>query len=196
MSNAISNEHELPSAMHATELPHGRMGMWWFLSSEVIIFGGLVVTYILCRMHHSEWALEAANTINMAGALNTMVLLTSSFVVVKAHEAAHKGDNAKAARLLFVTVGFGLIFLCVKAYEYHHEIVQGFVPTANLFWGFYYLMTGLHGLHVVGGMVAMVIVALGVQRGNDPVGVEYVGMYWHIVDIVWIFLFPLLYLAS
>ncbi len=195
MSNATTHHYE-PPELQSTELNHGRFAMWWFLASEIIIFGGLVVTYILNRMHHPEWAADAANTMNVAGAFNTMVLLTSSFIVVKADEAAHKGDTAKAANLLFTTVGCALLFLVVKAFEYHHEIVNGFTPTTNLFWGFYYLMTGLHALHIIAGVVAMVIIAVGLKRGEHPLRAEFVGMYWHIVDIVWIFLFPLLYLAS
>jgi heme/copper-type cytochrome/quinol oxidase subunit 3 len=178
----------------STPLPLGRMVMWWFLTSEIAIFGGLIVTYILLRSHHPEWAAYAGHTIDAAGATNTMVLLTSSFTVVLAHAAAHRGDHARASKLLVLTVLFGFAFLGIKTYEYSHEVAAGFTPVTNLFWSFYYLMTGLHGLHVVAGMVALGAVALGVRR--HPERVEYAGMYWHLVDIVWIFLFPLLYLSS
>ena len=180
----------------ATELPHGRVGMWWFLASEVAIFGGLVVSYILMRQGHPEWAQHASHTVNAAGAINTVVLLTSSFTVVLAHQAAGKGENKKAAKLLGITLLLGLVFLCIKTWEYNHEIAAGFTPMTNLFWSYYFLMTGLHGAHIVGGMVAMGVIALGVRKGDNIQRVEYVGLYWHLVDIVWIFLFPLLYLAS
>lgn len=180
----------------ASGIPTSRLAMWWFLGSEVAIFGGLITIYILYRMHHSEWGEQAAHTINAAGATNTMVLLLSSLTVVLAHKAATEGKGDKAFRLILVTVGLGLVFLGVKTYEYNHEISQGYTPVSNLFWSFYFLMTGLHAAHVIGGMVALTIVGLGVRRGKNLQRVEYVGMYWHLVDIVWIFLFPLLYLAS
>jgi heme/copper-type cytochrome/quinol oxidase subunit 3 len=179
-----------------TGLPHGRMAMWWFLASEVAIFGGLIMVFVLNRLNHPEWTEQVGHMVQWAGALNTFVLLGSSFAVVKAHEAAHKGEHEKAAKLLFFTVGCGIIFLCVKAYEYSHEIAAGFTPASDLYWAFYFIMTGLHGLHVVAGMVAMAIIAFGVKRGENPQCVEYVGMYWHVVDVIWIFLFPLLYLAG
>ncbi len=177
-------------------IPTGRLAMWWFLASEISIFGGLVCIFVLLRWRHPEWASEAVHTINAAGALNTVVLLTSSLSAVLAHQAAEDGRYRKAARLLGATFGGGVIFLCVKAYEYSHEIHAGFVPARSMFWSFYYLMTGLHALHVIGGMVAMFVIMLSVRKGLNPQRVEYVGIYWHFVDIVWIFLFPLLYLAS
>ena len=119
---------------------------------------------------------------------------SSSLTVVLAHVATARKEYAKAQRLIYLTVFFGLIFMVVKGYEYTHEIQHGFTPVTNLFWSFYFLMTGLHALHVLIGMVAMVIVAIKIRQ--IPQTVEYVGMYWHFVDIVWIFLFPLLYLAS
>jgi heme/copper-type cytochrome/quinol oxidase subunit 3 len=183
-------------AYEPTGLPVGRMAMWWFLASEVAIFGGLITIYVLNRVKHPEWTEQASHMVQWAGALNTFVLLASSFAVVKAHLAAHEGAFEKASRLLFATVGMGLVFLCVKAYEYNHEFAEGFTPVTDLYWSFYFLMTGLHALHVIGGMVAITIIALGIRRGEHGHRAEYVGMYWHIVDIVWIFLFPLLYLTG
>ncbi len=180
----------------ATETPTGRLGMWWFLGSEILIFGGLVTTYVLLRMRHPEWSAEAAHTMTAAGAINTMVLLTSSLTAILAHEAAAKGDFAKSSRFLFFTVGGGLVFLCIKAFEYSHEIHAGYTPVTGLFWSFYYFMTALHGLHVVGGMAAITVVALKIRTVQEAAWVENVGLYWHLVDVIWIFLFPLLYLAS
>jgi heme/copper-type cytochrome/quinol oxidase subunit 3 len=139
---------------------------------------------------------EAAHTINLAGAFNTLVLLTSSLTMVLAHAAVERRDLPGAARNLGFTLLGGGIFMAVKAYEYSHEILAGFVPAKSLFWSFYYTMTGLHALHVLGGMVAIAIILAAIRRGREPQRVEYVGIYWHFVDIVWIFLFPLLYLAS
>ena len=190
MSEQTTNPH------YSTELPHGRMGMWWFLGSEVVIFGGLIVSYILGRLAHPEWGVEASHTLNMAGIINTVVLLTSSLTAVLAHQAAEQKAYTKASNFLWITVALGMVFLCIKAYEYNHEIAGGFTPVTNVFWAYYYLMTGLHGTHIVGGMIAMAVIAVQVKRGEHPARVEYVGMYWHLVDIIWIFLFPLLYLAS
>ncbi|MDP3936839.1 MAG: cytochrome c oxidase subunit 3 [Deltaproteobacteria bacterium] len=191
---------EYPRAEHilneSTEVPTGRLGIWWFLASEVVIFGGLIATYVLFRWQHPEWAAEASHTLNFAGALNTMVLLTSSLTVVLAHAAITEGKFQLAARNLGFTLLGGAIFMGVKAYEYSHEIAAGFVPARSLFWSFYYTMTGLHALHVLGGMIAIATVLVAVRKGHAPQRVEYVGLYWHFVDIVWIFLFPLLYLAS
>ena len=141
------------------------MAMWWFLASEVAIFGGLITVFVLNKLNHPEWSVQASHMVQWAGALNTFVLLASSFAVVKAHLAAHAGEFEKAARLLFATVGMGVIFLAVKAFEYSHEFAEGFTPVTDLYWSFYFLMTGLHALHVIAGMVAMVIIALGIRRG-------------------------------
>ena len=180
----------------STEMLHGRMGMWVLLAGEVLIFGGLITTYVLLRLAHPEWSESASHTVNAAGAFNTFVLLTSSYWVVLAHQAAEEGQAKRASKLLWYTVACGLVFLGVKAYEYSHEISAGFLPATNLFWSFYYFMTALHGLHVVAGMAVMAWVASSAKTAESPRRVEYVGMYWHLVDIVWIFLFPLLYLAS
>ncbi len=136
------------------------------------------------------------HTINEAGALNTLVLLTSSLTMVLAHAAVARGLISRAARYLSITSALGGIFMVVKAFEYGHEIAEGFTPVKSLFWSFYYAMTGLHALHVLGGIVAINIVGAAAHAGKNIHRVEYVGIYWHFVDIVWIFLFPLLYLTS
>jgi heme/copper-type cytochrome/quinol oxidase subunit 3 len=170
--------------------------LWWFLGSEIVTFGGLICTFVLYRIRHPEWQAEAAHTLTFAGAFNTVVLLTSSLTVVQAHAAAGAGNAARAARKLLFTLGLAAVFLAVKGYEYTHEVHQGFTPLKGLFWSFYFLMTGLHGLHIIGGMVAMAFVIRGLRRGAVGPGTEMVGLYWHFVDVVWIFLFPLLYLAT
>ncbi|HET9250866.1 MAG TPA: cytochrome c oxidase subunit 3 [Candidatus Eisenbacteria bacterium] len=180
----------------ATTVPTGRLGIWWFLASEIVIFGGLVTCYVLFRLRHPEWGELAAHTLTPAGAVNTFVLLTSSLTIVLAHDAAARGKHRLASQAMMQTLFCGAIFMGIKAFEYGHEIAQGFTPVAGLFWSFYYSMTGLHALHVLGGMVAIYALQRSVARGEHLRRVEYVGIYWHFVDIVWIFLFPLLYLAS
>jgi len=196
-SHAIVVDRQ-PSGDHpdSTSVPTGRVGIWWFLASEIAIFGGLITCYIMSRLVHPEWGAEAHHTVQWAGALNTLVLLTSSLSAVLAHDKAHQGDGPGAAKLMYFTLLGGLVFLCIKGYEYTHEISAGFTPFKSTFWGFYFLMTGLHGLHVIGGMTAIFVVAQGAKANKHLQRVEYAGMYWHLVDIVWIFLFPLVYLAS
>jgi heme/copper-type cytochrome/quinol oxidase subunit 3 len=115
---------------------------------------------------------------------------------VLAHDAAGRGRGRKAARFLMLTVAGGAVFMVVKAFEYAGELAHGFTPFRDVFWAYYYTATGLHGLHVLAGMVAMALVAAGARRGEHLHRVENVGIYWHFVDAVWIFLFPLLYIAK
>jgi heme/copper-type cytochrome/quinol oxidase subunit 3 len=192
----MNNVARLP-VQNGFAVPIWRMGIWWFLASEVVVFGGLIATYILYRFHHLEWATQAAETLSWVGATNTVVLLTSSLTVILAHHRViEEKDYKGGSRFLGITILLGLVFLGFKAYEYHHEIGAGLVPAKSLFWSFYFLMTGLHGLHVLGGLIANLVVFFGLRRGFAPQRIESVGIYWHFVDVVWIFLFPLLYLAS
>jgi heme/copper-type cytochrome/quinol oxidase subunit 3 len=180
----------------ATGLPTGRLAVWWVLVSEIVIFGGVLVSYIMHRLGHPEWAEEAAHTNTWAGAFNTLVLLSSSLSAVLAHQAAEAGNGPKAARLLRFTCLGGLTFLVVKAFEWTHEIQEGFTLQAGGFWSFYYLAAGLHAFHVICGMLIMLWVAASAAKNQDLHRVENIGIYWHFVDIVWIFLFPLLYIAK
>jgi heme/copper-type cytochrome/quinol oxidase subunit 3 len=134
------------------------------------------------------------HTNTWAGAFNTFVLLTSSLAAVLAHQAAEKKDGAKAARLLMFTVLGGATFLCVKAVEWTNEIRHGYTLSSSTFWSFYYTAAGLHGLHVIAGMVIMLFVAADAKKNKELQRVENVGLYWHFVDIVWIAIFTLVYL--
>jgi heme/copper-type cytochrome/quinol oxidase subunit 3 len=122
--------------------------------------------------------------------------LTSSLSAVLAHQAADHGDGKKAARYLHYTMGGGLTFLVVKAFEWTHEIREGFTITSSTFWSFYYTAAGIHASHVIAGMGLMTYIALDARKMKELQRVEYVGLYWHFVDVVWIFLFPLLYIAK
>ncbi len=179
----------------ATGIPTGRLGVWWLLASEIVIFGGLITCYLLFRLSNPAWGEEALHTSTPAGAFNTFVLLTSSLSIVLAHAATEAKDAAKSYKLIWYTIGGGLVFLLVKAYEYTTEITQGFTIFRNVFWSFYYTATGLHAAHVLAGMVIMAIISMDVKKGKNLQRVEFIGIYWHFVDIVWIFLFPLLYIA-
>jgi heme/copper-type cytochrome/quinol oxidase subunit 3 len=179
----------------AAGIPTGRLAIWWILASEIVIFGGLLASYIMYRLAHDAWSDHAAHTNLLAGSVNTFVLLTSSLTAVMAHKAADENDGRRAARLLGLTMLGGAIFIIIKSFEWTAEIQLGYTITANTFWSFYYTAAGLHALHVVAGVVIMGFVALDARQGNELHRVELIGIYWHFVDIVWIFLFPLLYIA-
>ena len=179
-----------------TGIPTGRLAVWWVVASEIVIFGGLLASYIMNRLAHPEWANYAIHTNTWAGAFNTLVLLTSSLSAVLGHYAAEQGDGKKAAQYLWMTMGGGAIFITVKAFEWTHEIQLGYTITANTFWSFYYTAAGLHALHVIGGVVIMGIISLDCLKNKELHRVELIGIYWHFVDLVWIFLFPLLYIAK
>jgi heme/copper-type cytochrome/quinol oxidase subunit 3 len=180
----------------AAGITTGRLAVWWVLASEIVIFGGLLGSYIMFRLSHPEWADFAANTNKWIGATNTLVLLTSSLTAVLAHAAAERGDGALAARRLLYTIAGGATFLVIKGLEWTMEISHGFTITANGFWSFYYTAAGLHATHVIAGMILIAFVAADAAKNRELHRVELVGIYWHFVDVVWIFLFPLLYIAK
>lgn len=180
-------------------IPIGKLGIWWFLSSEIMVFGGLIASYVLLRISHGGWAAQAAHVRWQLGTLNTAVLLTSSLTMALALSASRQGKRERTSAFLLVTVLLGVTFLCIKAFEYSGELREGFTPASGLFWSFYFGMTGLHALHVTGGIVVNLIMLVMATRGDLWNGyerrLEYAGLYWHFVDVVWIFLFPLLYLS-
>src|SRR3954470_23450374 len=135
---------------HATGMPTGRLALWWLLASEIVIFGGLLASYVMHRIGHPEWANQAAHTNQYIGLFNTLVLLSSSLSAVLAHRASQLGDGPKAARFLWLTILGGVIFASVKfGLEWPHEIKEGFVPQSSGFWSFYYCAAGLHAAHVI-----------------------------------------------
>jgi heme/copper-type cytochrome/quinol oxidase subunit 3 len=180
----------------AAGLPTGLLAVWWVLASEIVIFGGLLGSYIMYRLAHDAWAEQAAATNVWIGAFNTFVLLTSSLTAVLAHQAAERGDGQLAAQRLYYTCIGAVTFIGVKTVEWTIEITHGFTITSNTFWSFYYTAAGLHALHVIAGAILMLFVAADAKKGRELHRVELIGIYWHFVDIVWIFLFPLLYIAK
>lgn len=179
-----------------TGIPTGKLAVWWLLASEIVIFGGLLAAYLMHRLGHPEWAEAASHTNTLFGAINTFVLLTSSLFAVLAHRAAELKDGKQAAKYLWMTVLGAVIFLVIKSVEWSIEISHGYTITANTFWSFYYTAAGLHALHIIVGATIMGIIAVQVKKGKHLNRVELIGLYWHFVDIVWIFLFPLLYIAK
>ena len=181
----------------AAGITTGRLAVWWVVASEIVIFGGILASYVMHRLAHDSWAEQAAATNVWIGLTNTFVLLTSSLMAVLAHQAAEvENDGPKAAKFLGFAMLGGVIFLCVKAYEWTMEISHGYTITANNFWSFYYTAAGVHASHVIAGVIIMGFVAAAARKGRELHRVELIGIYWHFVDIVWIFLFPLLYIAK
>ena len=179
-----------------TGMATGKLAVWWVVVSEIVIFGGLLASYIMHRLAHDAWAAEAAHTNTWVGAFNTLVLLSSSLTAVLAHHAALQGNGEKAFKLLWATIGGALTFVVVKSIEWTFEIQAGYTITSSTFWSFYYTAAGLHALHVIGGAIIMMFVAADAKKGLHLNRVELIGIYWHFVDLVWIFLFPLLYIAK
>ncbi len=191
----------------ARYIPQGRLGIWILIAGELIIFGGLIACYLLYRLRFPEWGAQAAHTSTLLGAINTLVLLTSSYTIVRAHSASLEREKTKIIKWMIATISLGFVFLAIKTIEYSNEISHGFTLTspslvkagdsvgAN-FWSFYYFMTGLHATHVIVGMIIMTAAIFQVKKEKNFHRVELAGLYWHMVDIIWIFLFPLLYIAK
>ena len=180
----------------ASGTPTGKLAVWWLIASEIVIFGGVLGSYLMGRLSHPEWAEDASHTVTMIGGINTMVLLTSSYFAVRAHAEAENGNGKGAARWLYKTIGCGMLFACIKAFEWSNEIKHGYTIMASNFWGFYYTAAGIHAAHVIVGCGVMAWVASYAAKNRELQRVELVGIYWHFVDLVWIFLFPLLYIAK
>ena len=181
-----------------TGLHNCKLGIWLFLASEVMLFGALFSTYILLRVGAIEWPHGELSV--LLGAINTFILIASSVTMVLAW-ANLKLDNFNKGRLfLIITIVLAAVFLVNKYFEYSEHFAKGEGPWHSTFFAIYFTLTGLHGLHILGGIVVMGYLAgPGAKlwkRNPDQYAnrVEYTGLYWHFVDLVWIFLFPVLYL--
>jgi cytochrome c oxidase subunit III len=188
-----------------------RLGMWLFLATEVLLFAGLFLGYTVYRHFYHEAFHEASRHLDLwAGATNTVVLITSSLTVALAYWAIKQDRQKLCAGLLIFTILCACAFLVIKGIEYHHKFEEGALPGAwyhfsevtapgaNLYYTIYFLSTGLHAFHVIVGMSVLIWVLARVMKGHFSssyfVPVELGGLYWHLVDLFWIFLFPLLYL--
>lgn len=196
-------EMEIPYTVHArpdTGVYNGKLGIWLFLASEVMLFGALFSTLILLRTGAPTWP-HGWQLLNVPLAtLNTFVLILSSVTVVLAWANLRLGDLRKGKLYLLATLLCGFGFMIIKSIEYYAKFEHGLSPATNNFYATYFVMTGLHGLHVLGGMVVFGYLLLtadkwwGPHREQFTNRVEVTGLYWHFVDLVWIFLFPVLYL--
>jgi heme/copper-type cytochrome/quinol oxidase subunit 3 len=192
----MSAARPIATTRSATGVPTGRLAVWWLIASEIVIFGGVLASYVMFRVARGEWAQQSDHTNVWIGLFNTWVLLTSSYFAVTAHKHAEAGDGKTAAKFLWYTIGGAATFILVKSFEWTMEITHGFTLLSNTFWSFYYTAAGIHALHVIAGGIIMAFVAVDAAKGKELHRVENVGIYWHFVDIVWIFLFPLLYIAK
>ena len=176
-----------------------KFGMWLFLATEVLLFGGLFAAYAIFRFLDVEMYAEYSKYLDWKlGALNTVVLLISSYAVAIGVTAAQQGNNKKVMRCLEIACLCGIMFMVVKYFEYAGKIEHGFFPPPNIYFGLYFSMTGLHGIHVIGGMGvlwwARSLAKKNMYSETYYTPVEVSGLYWHLVDLIWIYLFPLLYL--
>ena len=188
-----------------------RLGMWLFILSEILLFGGLFILYSAYRyknpvdFHHASRELEV-----ILGTFNTIILLTSSLSMAASISAIQRGQRTLSMVLLMATIALGLFFLVNKGFEWGTKIEHGIYPNSPallarakgeiLFFGLYYVMTGLHGLHVLVGVSVLcgmwMLIAKDKINQMRFVPLENAGLYWHLVDIIWIFLYPLFYLIS
>jgi heme/copper-type cytochrome/quinol oxidase subunit 3 len=199
-ASSAAKQEEMEPIETIRRVRPGRLAVWWFLASEVMVFGALIGCFLLFQAAHGGFARQAAGHVKWRlGAFNTLVLLTSSLTMILAHCAASDRNTKRTRLYLLCTVLLGLTFLGVKSYEYTSEVREGFTPATGLFWSFYFGMTGLHALHVIGGIVinGVLLVAALARRPWNMLErrIEFAGLYWHFVDVVWIFLFPLIYLT-
>jgi len=182
----------------ATGIPNLKLGMWLFLASEVMFFTGLVGSYVVLRLGSREWPDPSSILGLNVLAFNTFVLITSSVTMALGLQAARENDRTRLVRFLGATAALGLTFLAIKLLDYRHLVHEGFTPVSSLFGSCYFMLTGFHGLHVLGGVTALTVLALKNRRGAaaiDATPIEACGLYWHFVDLVWIVLFAILCLV-
>lgn len=233
-----THEHDAHLAHHFDDAEQqyvsAELGMWLFLATEVLFFGGLFLAYAIYRFWYPYEFIAASHHLDVTlGAINTTVLLASSLTMALSVHAAQTSNRKNQVRYLTLTLLLGLAFLGIKSFEYYHKFEEGLVPGRNfamakvehdaekdplahppagdyagrpggpkssieLFFSLYFMMTGLHAVHMVIGMGVLVVLIVAASRGAFSAEyftpVEMSGLYWHFVDIVWVFLFPLLYL--
>lgn len=211
MGNKNHHAHHFESA--AAEFDASKQGLWVFLVNEVLFFAGLFVAYAIYRISNPDLLSQTHKFLNWKlGATNTVVLICSSLTMAMGVTAAQKGQQKKSANMILLTILLACVFLVIKYFEYMHKIHDGLLPgglftnthlthpKAPQFFSVYFVLTGLHGIHVIGGIVVLAWIYMRARRGdfteNYYTPVECTGLYWHFVDLVWIYLFPLLYLAS
>lgn len=217
MSHHDSKDSEVFVHAHQFESPvqqyqASSLGMWLFLVTEIMFFGGLFLGYAIYHVQYPEAFVQGSHHLDIGlGAFNTVVLIGSSLTMVLAVHAAQVSNRGKQVLYLILTIIFGSIFLGVKAIEYGHKFHEHLVPGPHfhmegasqgiqLFFALYFAMTGMHAVHMIIGIVMLGVLTFFAHKGRFHKAyytpMEMIGLYWHFVDIVWIFLFPLLYLIG
>lgn len=208
---AIGVEEQFDSAEQQREA--ATMGMWIFIATEILFFGGMFLAYTVYRINYPAAFAEASrHTLVVFGSINTAILLVSSTIMAFAVHAARENRRGLLGALLMITASLGAAFLVLKGFEYAYEIQEGLLPGrgfhleaadsahAEMFFYIYWVMTGVHALHVAIGIVLIAVFAFRAWLKNafqdHDTPIDLLGLYWHFVDIVWVFLFPLLYLVA
>lgn len=201
----------LPNSGHNYDPESSKLGMWLFLFTEILLFGGLFIVYFVYRTINADAFLRASYELNITmGTINTIILITSSMTVAMAITALQKGKEKFAINLLWITLLFAIAFLINKYFEWSIKIEHGIFPGMEhyngletgqkLYFFLYYFMTGLHALHIIVGAIFIGFVIKGIQEGKVTANrislLENSGLYWHLVDLIWIYLFPLFYLIN
>jgi cytochrome c oxidase subunit 3 len=210
-SSALAHQFDDLEQQHESD----ELGMWLFLATEIMFFGGLFLAYTLYRTQDEAAFAAASHQLDLFwGTLNTVVLLVSSLTMAMAVDAARSSQHRQLVRLLIATMVLGTVFLGIKGIEYYHKYEHGLMPFGGLdfkwhgpsvghvkmFFDLYFLMTGVHALHMVIGLAIMALLLVKAHRGGllgeFSMPIHITGLYWHFVDIVWVFLFPFLYLIG
>ncbi len=179
-------------------LTNAKLGIWLFLASEVMLFATLFTSYLVIRLGSSSWP-RGWEVLNVPlGTINTFVLITSSVTIILAYAKCMARDKAGFKTYMALTLALAFVFLGIKSVEWGTKFRAHHFPSTNIFFGVYFVLTGLHALHVIGGIILnSVLLFMADKHWDDPLfagRVEAAGLYWHFVDIVWIFLLPALYL--
>ena len=196
--DAPAHHHPVYDYDSGPPVERGKFAIWLFLATEVMFFSGLIGAYIVLRTASAAWPNPQERLAVDITAFNTFVLITSSWLMVKALFAAKRGDRGGILRWLGATILGGSLFVGIQVYEYIELVKHGSVPNVDIFWSTFYIMTGFHGSHVVVGVIWLICVWFGALRGRytakNHLGVELAGLYWHFVDLVWVLLFTIVYL--
>jgi cytochrome c oxidase subunit III len=213
----VEDEHDIGLADHFQSVDQqehaAHLGMWLFLTSELLLFGALFAIYAAFRVSYPGQFVRAADHNDLIlGTANTLILITSSFSVAWAIHAIRRDHRGTAALMLLVTISLGIVFLCNKGVEYSHHFAEGVFPGAyyrfaelpgegaRKFFTLYFLMTGLHAVHVIAGLCVIIASLVATVRGRLTARrhtlLELGGLYWHLIDVIWIFLWPLMYLVK
>lgn len=214
-SKAAAGEHHFAHHFQSAEHEYStsKQGIWMFMVTEILMFGAIFVAYGIFHTLYPEMFAEGASHLDWKmGFLNTLVLITSSYTMAMSINHVQKNNINKAITNLIITLVCACIFLVVKYFEYHHKFELGLFPgklfeykaaqhgNLALYFSFYFVMTGLHGIHVLVGMGLITWVLIRTKRGDFSAhhytALEGVGIFWHIVDLIWIYLFPILYLIG